>query len=202
MIKLLLATTNKGKISEYRYMFQGLAIDLVSPAEEGINLEVDEKHATLAENAIEKAKSFHEISGLITLADDSGLEVDALNGEPGVRSARYAGENASDAERVRYLLARLTGITSAKRTARFRCAIALVGQGKLVQVFEGACEGMIVNEPRGDNGFGYDPVFLFPHLNKTMAELTSEIKNQISHRALAARKARPVLQEIMEKGNK
>jgi XTP/dITP diphosphohydrolase len=202
MIKLLLATTNKGKISEYRYMFQGLAIDLVSPAEEGINLEVDEKHATLAENAIEKAKSFHEISGLITLADDSGLEVDALNGEPGVRSARYAGENASDTERVRYLLARLTGITSAKRTARFRCAIALVGQGKPVQVFEGVCEGVIVNEPRGDNGFGYDPVFLFPHLNKTMAELTSEIKNQISHRALAARKARPVLQEIMEKGSK
>jgi XTP/dITP diphosphohydrolase len=202
MTKLLLATTNKGKISEYRYMFQGLAIDLVSPAEEGINLEVDEKHATLAENAIEKAKSFHEISGLITLADDSGLEVDALNGEPGVRSARYAGENASDAERVRYLLARLTGITSAKRTARFRCAIALVAQGKPAQVFEGVCEGVIVNEPRGDNGFGYDPVFLFPHLNKTMAELTSEIKNQISHRALAARKARPVLQEIMEKVNK
>jgi XTP/dITP diphosphohydrolase len=186
MTRLLLATTNKGKIVEFRYLFQGLPLELVTPADVGINTDVEEGDISMEENARHKAAVYAGLSGLLTVADDSGLEVDALGGEPGIRSARYAGENASDGDRVAYLLSKLKGVPREKRAARFRCIIAVATPQKIVQVCEGVCQGIIDFAPKGDNGFGYDPIFYFPEYNKTMAELSSEIKNEISHRARAA----------------
>ena len=133
------------------------------------------------------------MSGLLTLADDSGLEVDALGGEPGVRSSRYAGDNAGDAERVSFLLNKLRDIPQDRRQARFRCVIAIAQPGRPTQTAEGTCQGFIALEPKGDNGFGYDPVFFLPEYGKTIAELPPEIKNRISHRGRAARNARRLL---------
>jgi XTP/dITP diphosphohydrolase len=198
MTRLLLATTNKGKIVEYRYLFQGLPLELVTPADVGINTEVEEGDISMEENARHKAAVYAGLSGLLTVADDSGLEVDALGGEPGIRSARYAGENAGDRERIAYLLSKLKGVPREKRSARFRCIIAVATPKKILQTCEGECRGIIDFEPKGDNGFGYDPIFYFPEYNKTMAELSSEIKNTISHRARAAQKACPVLQQYAE----
>jgi XTP/dITP diphosphohydrolase len=129
----------------------------------------------------------------VTLADDSGLEVDALGGAPGLHSARYAGAGASDIDRVQQLLANLKDVPQEKRTARFRCVIAIAVPGGAVQFTEGLCEGLITFEPRGVNGFGYDPIFLFPEYGQTMAELPADLKNRISHRARAAAAARPLL---------
>jgi XTP/dITP diphosphohydrolase len=198
MTRLLLATTNKGKIVEFRYLFQGLPLELVTPADVGINTDVEEGDISMEENARHKAAVYAGLSGLLTVADDSGLEVDALGGEPGIRSARYAGENASDGDRVAYLLSKLKGVPREKRAARFRCIIAVATPQKIVQVCEGVCQGIIDFAPKGDNGFGYDPIFYFPEYNKTMAELSSEIKNEISHRARAAQKACRVLQQYAE----
>jgi XTP/dITP diphosphohydrolase len=135
-------------------------------------------------------------SGLLTLADDSGLEVDALNGEPGVMSARYAGKNASDTDRVKYLLSKMKDVPKEKRTARFRCVIAIAQPDGQVEFCEGECKGLIAFEPCGKNGFGYDPIFCFPKYGKTMAELPIEIKNRISHRGRAAQKARLILNKV------
>ena len=135
-------------------------------------------------------------SQLLALADDSGLEVDALGGEPGRLSARYAGEGASDRDRVNYLLARLEGVPWPKRSARFRCIIAIATPGGEVELCSGECRGFITLEPRGEQGFGYDPVFYLPDLDKTMAELPLEIKNQVSHRGQAARKVYQVLERL------
>ncbi len=129
------------------------------------------------------------------MADDSGLEVDALDGEPGVRSARYAGENKSDADRVALLLKKLKNVPEGRRQARFRCVIAIAFPGGRVELANGECHGVIALEPRGANGFGYDPVFFIPELNHTMAEISSDVKNRISHRARAAGKARVILEE-------
>jgi XTP/dITP diphosphohydrolase len=198
MIKLLLATTNKGKIDEYRYLFRGLPLELVSPVDEGIDITVDEKYMTLKENAEHKAVEYALLSGALTVADDSGLEVDALGGEPGVLSARYAGEGASDNDRVSYLLSKLEGVPWEKRTAHFTCVIGIADRNGIIDTCTGHCHGMIALEPAGDNGFGYDPLFYLPEFEKTLAELTSEIKNNVSHRADAARKARPVLYRLAE----
>lgn len=167
--------------------------ELVSLDDVGVNEDVEETGATFEQNAILKASSYCRLSNLITLADDSGLEVDALAGGPGVHSARYAGDGASDDERMALLLRNLRDRPT-PWTARFRCVIAIAspetseqrGDSELVQTFDGRCEGEIVGEPRGDNGFGYDPVFFIPKLGKTMAELTAEEKNGISHRSAAA----------------
>jgi XTP/dITP diphosphohydrolase len=132
----------------------------------------------------------------LSLADDSGLEVSALGGEPGVRSARYAGEDASDAERVRYLLSKLDGIPQEKRQARFRCVIAIANPQGEVELCTGECEGFIAFEPKGERGFGYDPIFYLSELGKTMAELPPEKKNKISHRGRAAARAREVLKRL------
>jgi XTP/dITP diphosphohydrolase len=132
----------------------------------------------------------------LSLADDSGLEVEALGGEPGPLSARYAGEGASDAERIDYLLARLKGIPREKRTARFRCVIAIAIPDGKVEVCAGECRGLITTAPRGKHGFGYDPIFYLPELEKTMAELPMEVKNRVSHRARAAEKAREALARL------
>lgn len=196
MNKLLIATNNKGKIIEFQELLDGIPFELVTPSQIGIKLDVEEHGKTYHENAAIKAKAFAEASGLMTLADDSGLEVDALNGEPGLRSSRYAGENASDKERVQFLLNKLQDIAEDKRTARFRCVIAIARPHNSIEYCEGKCEGRITFEPVGDNGFGYDPIFFFPELDKTMAELPSEIKNKISHRAVAAQKAVEFLKTI------
>jgi XTP/dITP diphosphohydrolase len=198
MKKLLLATTNKGKIGEYRYLFRGLPFEIVSPMQENIDIDVDEKFMTLEDNARQKALEYAERSGIITVADDSGLEVDALGGEPGVRSSRYAGEGASDEDRVNYLLSKLEGVPPGKRTARFRCVIAIADKSGIRAICNGECNGTIAFEPKGENGFGYDPIFFLPELNKTLAELSTKTKNNLSHRANAAREARPILSRLAE----
>ncbi|MDD5127818.1 MAG: XTP/dITP diphosphatase [Dehalococcoidales bacterium] len=196
MDKLLLATNNKGKVIEYRSLLQGVPYRLVTPAELGITTVVREEGSTLEENARVKAVTLAEESGQLSLADDSGLEVDALGGAPGHFSARFAGENATDNERVSYLLAKLEGVPYEKRTARFRAVIAIAVPGSGVEFCEGECRGYITLAPRGAQGFGYDPVFYLPELDKTVAELPLEVKNRISHRSRAAQKAREVLLRI------
>jgi XTP/dITP diphosphohydrolase len=191
--KLLLATTNAGKAREYRDLLAGIPYRLVTLADEGIATEVPETGQTFEENAALKATALARESGLLTLADDSGLEVDALNGEPGVLSARYAGENATDEERVNFLLNKLSGVPESERTARFRCVIAVATPEGNTELFSGACPGLVATAPRGCNGFGYDPVFYLPDRGKTMAEIPAEVKNEISHRARAAAKAREYL---------
>ncbi len=188
--KLLLATTNKGKIREFRSLLSGIPYDIVTPAECGIKADIAETGETYEQNALLKATALASLSCLLTLADDSGLEVEALGGEPGVRSARYAGENKTDAERNAYLLAKLKEAPDIRRHAQFRCVIAIAEPNGKVELFSGACRGVIASEPRGTHGHGYDPIFYVPEFKKTMAELTMAEKNLISHRARAAEKAR------------
>lgn len=196
-MRLLIATHNRGKLIEYREMFANLPLELVTLDEVGIRDDVAETGATLAENARLKAAAYARASGLLTLADDSGLEVDALAGAPGVHSKRYAGENTSDAERIAFLLDQLRTVPPGKRTARFRCAIALATPtGELCET-DGVCEGEIAFEPRGSNGFGYDPIFHVSECGVRMAELSTTEKNRVSHRARAAEKARALLARIV-----
>jgi XTP/dITP diphosphohydrolase len=194
--KLLLATNNQAKVREYKSLLLNLPYELVTLAEQGITTVVNEVGESLEENARLKATVLADKSQLLALADDSGLEVDALGGEPGRLSARYAGENASDSERVSYLLARLNGVPWEKRTARFRCVIALATPDGKVEFCSGECQGSITFTPRGKHGFGYDPVFYLPELDKTMAELPPALKNQISHRGRAARQVYQALERL------
>jgi len=187
--KLLLATNNQAKVREYKELLRDLPFELVSLAELGITTTVSEVGESLEENARLKATVLAVESQLLALADDSGLEVDALGGEPGRLSARYAGEGASDRDRIDYLLARLEGVSWERRTARFRCVIAIATPEGEVELCSGECQGFITFEPGGEQGFGYDPVFYLAELDKTMAELPLEIKNQVSHRGKAARQA-------------
>jgi len=195
-MKLLIATNNPGKLREYRELLAGLPVELTTPAQEGLHLEVNESGQSFVENALLKARAFARASGLPTLADDSGLEVDALGGAPGICSARYAGPGASDADRYRRLLRELEGVPWEQRTARFRCVIALVTPDGQVHTAEGVCEGVIAYEPRGEHGFGYDPVFYLPEYGCTLAQLPPEEKNRISHRGRAAQRIRPVIQTL------
>jgi XTP/dITP diphosphohydrolase len=196
MPKLLLATSNQGKIKEYRFLLDGLGYQITTLTEEGIAKNVTESGNNYEQNARLKAITYAKLSQLTTLADDSGLEVDALNGEPGVKSARFAGETATDAEKVSFLLAKLNGVPWERRTARFKCVIAIANPGGRVELCYGECHGMVAFEAKGENGFGYDPIFFLPEIGKTMAELPFEMKNQISHRAQASQKARQVLQQL------
>ncbi len=199
MSKLLLATNNLGKVREYRSLLQNIPFRLVTLAEEGITTTVNEVGESLEENARLKATVLAAQSQLPALADDSGLEVDALGGEPGRLSARYAGEGASDRDRVNYLLSRLKGVPWQRRSARFRCVIAIATPDGEVELCCGECKGFITVEPRGEQGFGYDPVFYLPELNRTMAELPLEIKNQVSHRGQAAKKVPQALERLRVK---
>jgi len=196
MLRLLLATNNPGKVREYRSLLGGLLYEMVTLAEQGITTEVDEVGGSLEENARLKATVLAAESHLLTLADDSGLEVDALGGEPGPLSHRYAGEGASDDDRVNYLLSRLKDVPSSERTARFRCVIALAMPGGEVEFYHGECPGIIALEPCGKQGFGYDPIFYLPEMGKTMAELSLAEKNRVSHRGQAAREAYRVLARL------
>jgi XTP/dITP diphosphohydrolase len=196
MRKLLLATSNPGKIREYRLLLDGLGYRITTLAEEKITKVVTESLNSYEDNARLKAITYSKLSQLITLADDSGLEVDALNGEPGVKSARFAGEAATDADRVSFLLAKLDGVPWERRTARFKCVIAIATPEDQSNVCYGECRGIIALEAKGERGFGYDPVFFLPEKGKTMAELPPETKNKISHRARASQKARQILQQL------
>jgi XTP/dITP diphosphohydrolase len=194
--ELLLATNNTGKLRELEDLMASVPFELVSPADIGLNLKVAETGRTYAANARLKALAFAQASGRITLADDSGLEVDALGDAPGVFSSRYAGEKASDTERVAFLLQKLTGVPWYRRGARFQCVMAIATPAGDVKLATGSCRGVIADQPKGAHGFGYDPIFFFPKLNKTMAELPPEVKNTISHRARAASRARDILLKL------
>jgi len=199
MPELLLATTNPGKTREYYLLLGNLGYNIVNLADLGITQTVIEANNSYEENSRIKAVTYAELSQLVTLADDSGLEVDVLNGEPGVQSARFAGESASDADKVKLLLAKLANIPWEKRTAHFKCVIAIaISEGQL-ELCHGECHGIIAFEAKGDNGFGYDPIFYLPEKGKTMAELSLEVKNQVSHRSQAAYKARKILQQLHSK---
>lgn len=197
MRKLLIATHNQGKVREYRELLADLPVEVTFLDEMGITTEVEETGESFAENAVLKALGYAEMTGLWTWADDSGLEVDALGGEPGIYSARY-GNLLSEQERYNYLLARLIAVPDGQRAARFRCVIALALPDGDAFTASGALEGAITFAPRGTNGFGYDPVFQIEHSNLTLAEISPEIKNAISHRARAAATARRVLMTLLE----
>jgi XTP/dITP diphosphohydrolase len=185
MTKLLIATTNAGKVAELAELLTELDCEVLGLADlPQAFADVEETGATFAANALLKAEYYHAQTGLFALADDSGLEVDALNGRPGVYSARYAGAGASDAAKVAKLLEELRDVPAAARTARFACTIALVGPDTR-QIFTGTCEGLIAEIPRGTNGFGYDPVFIEPSTGRSFAELTRTEKAAISHRGRA-----------------
>ena len=197
MYTILLATNNPGKARELSSLISGERWKFTTPAEQGIDLDVEENGNTFEQNAVLKVRAFTRVSRLITLADDSGLEVDALDGAPGVYSARYAGPEATDDDRNRYLLSELSDVPDDRRQARFRCVIAIAFPDGDTVMCKGECSGIITREPRGDNGFGYDPIFYLPQFNKTMAELTMQQKNEISHRGKAARQAQYYLKTVL-----
>ena len=197
MARLCVATNNPGKQREFAQLLADWGGDIVFPGDLGIDLEVEENGASFEENAVLKARAYAAASGLPTLADDSGLEVDALAGAPGVFSARYAGVGASDQDRRQKLLAAMADTPLDRRSARFRCVVAIADPDGGVAVAAGACEGRIALKPRGTHGFGYDPIFYLPEYGCTMAELRPELKNQISHRARAIQAARPLLDALM-----
>jgi XTP/dITP diphosphohydrolase len=189
MKKLVLATSNAGKLAELRALVSGLDVEL-----RAIDPDVEETGCTFEENARIKALAAHEKTGEIALADDSGLEVDALSGAPGIRSARFSGEGATPEKNNLLLVEKLRALDP-PYPARFRCALVVAGHGDPIVVV-GACEGEIILAPRGTNGFGYDPHFVARGQTRTMAELSSEEKNRISHRSRALRKLRPILEVI------
>jgi len=195
--KLLIATNNPGKVKELRQLLIGLAgVELVTPGELGLKMRVEESGESFAENAGLKARAYTQATGLVVLADDSGLEVDVIGGAPGLFSARYSMKpGATDADRRAYLLENLAGKPH-PWTARFKAVIAISVPGDDIKYAEGVCEGEIITEERGTNGFGYDPIFLIPKLGRTMAELSDEEKNRMSHRGQGVRAAMPTLQEI------
>lgn len=200
MSKLLVATNNPGKIREYEELLTDLpeTLEITFPAREELTLEVEESGETFEENACIKALAYAQASGLLSLADDSGLEVEALGGAPGVHSARYAGPDATDTDRYRKLLDALSGIPAGQRKARFYCVVALALPDGTIHTAEGSCEGEIGFAPRGDHGFGYDPVFIVKgHAGQTMAELPPDVKNEISHRARALMAIQPDLQSLI-----
>lgn len=195
-MQILLATTNKGKIRELEELLKNTDIAIMSLSDLPDYIEVAETGKTFAENAFIKARAVCALSQIVTLADDSGLEVDALDGAPGVYSARYAGEPKSDQRNIDKLLKDLEGIPEEKRSARFRCCLAVVCPDGREYVTEGSVEGRILFAEKGNDGFGYDPVFYLPDMGKTMAELSLDQKNELSHRAKAFAKAVPILADL------
>lgn len=196
-ITLVIATGNRGKFKEIAALLRGLDVRLV-PLDRVGPVEVPpEGGDSFQENARRKAVAVSVATGQLSLADDSGLEVDALGGDPGVLSARFGGPGQTDTDRYRLLLDKLIGIPRERRTARFRCVVALAEPGGRVYYAEGTCEGRIATAPRGGHGFGYDPVFELPVLDKTLAEVGPEIKNRLSHRAQALTKMRAILESLL-----
>ncbi len=191
--RLLLATNNAQKVRELRRLLGQLPLGLLTPADLGLSLDVAEDGATYEANALAKARAVADASGLPALADDSGLEVDALGGRPGLHSARYGGSGLTDEGRVALLLGEMADMPDRKRSARYRAVLAVAAPNGTEHTAEGWCEGTVARAPDGANGFGYDPVFFVPALGMTMARLTDEEKDAISHRGNAARAIAPIL---------
>ncbi len=199
MTKLLVATHNQGKVTEFAEILQDLAIEWLSLNDVGVVQDVAETGSTFRENSVLKARAYAAETGLLTLADDSGLEVDALAGAPGVYTARYGGERLTAVQRYQKLLNDIKNVPEPRRTARFRCVIVLAApDGTILGESEGVCEGRIALEPVGDHGFGYDPVFYLPQFSKTMAQLPAAQKHQISHRGQAVQAIVPRLRELLK----
>ena len=194
-MKLLLATRNKGKLVELQDMLAGTGWDAVMLTDQLGVPEVEEDGTTFVENACKKARVAAKATGMWTLAEDAGLEVDALKGEPGIRSARYCGEGASDRDRIDKVLQQIVAVPDDKRTARFRCVMCLIDPAGNEQTFEGACEGRIAPHARGRYGFGYDPIFVPNGYAETFGELGLDVKAQVSHRAQAMRQVVAYLKE-------
>lgn len=183
-MKIIAATKNKNKIKEFGEILKGF--EIISQEEAGVDIDVEETGTTFEENSLLKAMAIYRATGIAAIADDSGLEVDALGGEPGIYSARYGGEGLDDKGRVQLLLKNMKDIPDEKRTARFVCAITYVDADGTITA-KGTCEGVITHAPAGENGFGYDPVFFVEEFGKTTAEISAEEKNSISHRGKALR---------------
>ena len=196
MKQVVIATKNKGKAKDFEALFSPLGYEVVTMFDVAPDMEIEETGTTFEENAVLKAETLAKALNTIVIADDSGLAVDALNGEPGVYSARYAGDHDDEANIVK-VLEKLAGVPEEKRTARFCCALALAGPGMETFTVFGTCEGVILEEKRGTNGFGYDPIFYVPHLQRAMAELSPEEKGAISHRGNAIRKLAEALPTLM-----
>lgn len=195
--RLLIATHNPGKVAEYKSILAHLPVKLTYLDEAGITEDVEETEMTFEGNALLKARHYSGLTGLWTWADDSGLEVDALDGRPGVLSARYGGKGLTDVDRYRKVLGEMAAVPDEQRTARFRCVVALVAPDGQVATCEGRLEGRIAYAPKGSNGFGYDPIFYIPSFQCSLAELANDVKNQISHRAEAAAKAKELLAQML-----
>ncbi len=197
-MKLLVGTGNPGKVREFCELLNGLPVELLTPVDIELDIEVEETGDTLEENALIKAQAYANAGGLLTLADDSGLFVDALGGAPGVISARYGAPDArTDEDRVNLLLRNLSDVPEGERNAAFRCVIVIAEPGvDTVRMAKGELRGIIGQAPRGTNGFGYDPVFVVPEYGKTVAELDSDTKNALSHRGRAARAAREIIADM------
>jgi len=196
-LKLVLATRNRDKIREIREVLTGLEIEVLTLDQFPSIPEVIEDRPTIEGNALKKAKTVSNATQLLALADDTGLEVDYLDGQPGIYSSRFAGEGATYDDNCNKMLELMNGVPENQRTARFRCIISITGLDTEKMV-EGVCEGFITNEKRGSQGFGYDPVFYVPDYDQTFAEMPLKHKNKISHRGLALEKARKFLQELIE----
>lgn len=200
MTKLVIATKNKNKIKEIRDLLKDLSLEVIGLEEGDWPVpKIVEDRKSLKENAIKKAKAVARATGELTLADDSGLEVDVIDGQPGIYSSRFAGENATDRDNNMKLLQVLKDIPIARRTAQFRCAVAIAQNPKNIEVVEGVCRGVIGLEERGNSGFGYDPLFVYPDYNKTFAELGLGVKNKVSHRARALEKAKLIIERMILK---
>lgn len=198
MKRILFATGNQGKMKEIREILADLGVPVVSLREAGIQVDIEENGNSFQENAVIKARTIMELTGEVTLADDSGLEIDYLNGEPGIYSARYMGEHTSYHIKNHNLIQRLEGVPDEKRTARFVCQIAAAFPGGEIVTAPGVIEGRIGYEEQGENGFGYDPIFVVPELGCTTAQLTDDQKNQISHRGRALRKMKEELRKRLD----
>ena len=197
MKQVVIATKNKGKAKDFEALFQTLGFEVVTMFDVAPDMEIEETGTTFEENAVLKAETLAKELQTIVIADDSGLAVDALDGAPGVYSARYAGDHDDEANIVK-VLENLAGMPEEKRTARFMCALAIAGPELETTTVFGTCEGVILEEKRGTNGFGYDPIFFVPALGRAMAELTPEEKGAISHRGNAIRKLADVLPTLLK----
>jgi XTP/dITP diphosphohydrolase len=197
MQKLLIATHNQGKLDEFRQLLDGLDLEVTDLEAVGITQDVEETGTTFAENAILKARAYAEMSGLLTWSDDSGLEVDALGGRPGVYSARYGGPGLTPRDRYLRLLDELRPYPRQSWTARFRCVVALVLPDGELHTVDDKIEGIITDQPAGEFGFGYDPIFYLPEYQATLAEISPELKNEISHRGKATRTAKQLLRTLL-----
>jgi XTP/dITP diphosphohydrolase len=195
--RVLIATHNQGKVTEFIELLGDLEVEWLTLQQAGISVEIPEDGTTLLENARLKAEGYARLAGLLTLADDTGLEIDALGGAPGIYPARYGGEHLTMSQRYELVLRQMAGTPTEQRAARFRCVIAIANPGGALAHAEGVFEGLIAESPAGDGGFGYDPIFYVPEQGMTVAQLPTGLKHRISHRGQAIQKIAPVLRELL-----